>query len=81
MYDGAHEGVICVFRWEIFVYLCCRWETFVVVERRTAVVPVPTGVGLDVACLVPCSGITAFGAITNALPVIHETVRHKGAHC
>lgn len=54
------------------------WETFVVVERRTAVVPVPAGVGLDVACLVPCSGITAFGAITNALPVIHETVRHKG---
>lgn len=43
-------------------------------------VPVPAGVSLDVACMVPCSGITALGAINNAMPVVHDSIRNKGEH-
>ena len=61
-------------------FLKLSWTTFVIVERRSAVILEPPSVGLDVACLVPCSGITAFGAIANAMPVIEKTFQHKGTN-
>lgn len=53
------------------------FEAYVVVKYRSAAVVVPPSIGLDVAALVPCSGITAYNALMNALPSVKQSFHHK----
>jgi hypothetical protein len=48
------------------------------VKNRSFVCKVPHGLDPAAACLVPCSGITAYHAVLNARPAIERSTKYNG---
>ena len=58
--------------------VCIRFQQYVTVYDYTLVVKIPDCVPLDVACLLPCSGLTSYSAVCSVKDSITEAIRIKG---
>jgi len=54
------------------------YSTHVVVQNSKYALKVPEKVPLDVACMLPCSGLTTFNAVQTLLPSITKVTKQKG---
>jgi len=61
-----------------WILLPCRFSSYVAVPESKFVLKVPDSVSLDIACMLPCSGITTYNAVTTVKPVIEEIVNIEG---
>ena len=57
-----------------------RWQTYVAVPKRSLVIKVPDDINLDVASLLPCSGVTAFNAVAKARAHIESQSKTIGMY-
>jgi len=57
---------------------CCRYASYVVVPESKFVVKLPDSIPLDMACMLPCSAVTAYNAVSKALPVVEHATNYEG---
>ena len=60
---------------ETFLY---RFQEYVVAKNVDILYPVPDGLAMDVAALIPCSGVTAYAAIKRVEPVVKDFIASRG---
>ena len=54
------------------------FASFVMVPESTLVVKVPDSIPLDVACMLPCSGLTTYNAVTTVKPHVELVTKLEG---
>lgn len=54
------------------------FSTHVMVPHRKFVLKVPESIPLDIACMLPCSGITAYSAMQKTKAEIERVTQYEG---
>jgi len=57
-----------------------RYATYVEVPDAKFAVKVPDSIPLEVACMLPCSGVTAYHAVSVIKPVVDNVTQNEGNH-
>ncbi|CAH1258828.1 ADH1B [Branchiostoma lanceolatum] len=53
------------------------FSDYVVIPDAKLLVKVPDTIAMDAACLLPCSGITAYNAVCNMVPTVQDFAKHS----
>ncbi|CAH1258827.1 ADH1C [Branchiostoma lanceolatum] len=53
------------------------FSDYVIVPDARLLVMVPDTVAMDTACLIPCSGLTAYNAVCKMLPTVQDFAKHS----
>eukprot|EP00058_Branchiostoma_floridae_P012100 XP_002597588.1 hypothetical protein BRAFLDRAFT_82306 [Branchiostoma floridae] len=54
------------------------YSDYVIIPDARLLVKVPDTVTMDTACLLPCSGLTAYNAVCTIVPTVQDFVKHNG---
>lgn len=54
------------------------YSEYVVVSKKDFLVKVPDKIPMSIACMLPCSGLTSYNAVTTVAPTIEKAVQRKG---
>ncbi len=61
------------------IYFCFyRYQNYCAIDYSELLVPVPPGLGMDVAAVVTCGGITAYNAVGKLEESLKEALDVKG---
>ena len=55
-----------------------RFEEYIAVHDTSLVLPLPDSIPLDVGCLLGCSGLTTYNAVTSVQGAIERVAKHEG---
>ena len=55
-----------------------RYATHVSVCHTKFAIKLPENIPLDVACMLPCSGLTTFAALKKLQPTVERKTKQKG---
>jgi len=63
---------------EILLVSVYRYATYVEVPDAKFAVKVPDSIPLEVACMLPCSGVTAYHAVSVIKPAVDNVTQNEG---
>ena len=65
-------------KWLCYVVCLFRFQQYEAIQHPYSVIKIPDDILMEVACLVPCSGITAYNAVTQCKDSIDIEIQITG---